>query len=146
MTDNSSVHAAGDREQEWTAAPSHIVFLVPEGELLWAPVEHGDVLAGAVWIAVDPQQVPRAGIVVSAAVDELIQTDLGPLTLSVSRSTELDAGEFVAHLQDTRTGVYGQLSVGQVQRVGSLDELRVIVKQLYAERHQCQPVTPTTLA
>jgi hypothetical protein len=128
------VDTPDEREQEWTAAPSHIVFLVPEGELLWAPVEHGDVLAGAVWIALDPEQIPRAGIVVSAAVDELIQTDLGPVTLSVSRSAELDAAEFIAHLQDTRTGVYGQLSVGQEQRVGSLDELRVIVKKLYADR------------
>jgi hypothetical protein len=107
MTDNPSVENAGDREQEWTAAPSHIVFLAPEGELLWAPVEHGDVLAGAVWIALDPEQIPRAGILVSAAVDELIQTDRGPVTLSVSRSAELDA-EFIAYLQDTRTGVYDQ--------------------------------------
>jgi hypothetical protein len=136
MSDDQPVPAdrPGAREHVWTAAPTYILFAAPDGELLWAPVEHGDVFAGAVWIAVDTNQIPRAGIVVSAAADQLIQTDLGPVTLSVSRSTELDATEFIAHLQETKAGVCDQLSVGTKQRVSSLDELRVIVKKLYAER------------
>jgi hypothetical protein len=49
---------------------------------------------------------------------------LGPVTLVLRLDRQLEADDFLDHLAETRTGIYGKIAVGTPRTAETLDDLR----------------------
>lgn len=110
------------RADDWTAPPTRLLLADP-GAVWWCPVYRRGNLVGAVWMA-ETDAVPNAGIVNAPNPDELLQDDLGEVSLRMRRAEGVEPIDWLAHLATTRTGVGGKLLVGDPQRAMSLDVVR----------------------
>jgi hypothetical protein len=118
-----------DRAREKTAPPDFLGVADPPGPIRYALAYRDGQRVGAVWMTEHRATVPRAGILIDPGnVDGPFQDDLGPLTLSVRGNRELDPGEWLDHLSETRTGVGGTLAVGEARQAPSLDAVRGLLR------------------
>lgn len=114
-------------KRESATAPPEILFMTDVGAVLAIPALRGDRLLGAVWITLDQQTRPRAGIMMVPTNDPKLmdvefQQVFGDMTLQISRSTELEAQDFADFLMERYTPTH-EMFVGTAFRSQSLDEL-----------------------
>ena len=112
-----------DRSQKY-GPPQTIQYPAVDGLLQYAEVLEDGELVGAIWMALNPATLPRAGIVLATIEgSDQFQTQLGMHSLNYSRDPEPDAVEWIEQVTAVYDGA-GALSVGSEATVSDLETLR----------------------
>lgn len=105
--------------------PDEYLFPDPPGTILYAAVNDAGRFAGYVWVSADGTAVPRAGIVLTSPPSAAMQDALGETSLAFSRGhADTDAGEWLAWLAETHSGMNGVMVDGEVSTARNLDAVR----------------------